>query len=769
MPLQWPAVLANKVIKRIMSTPSTPEINFDTPALRRHRKGRAIKDQLAKGGIAVGGLSIIGAVLLIFFYLLYEVAPMFVPADVEQKAQYDIPSQQATSASPTLLLAMEEQAEVALRIQGNGDFTFFAVENGDVIKQYRLPLQGDISAYDINTQASREMAFVNKDGDVFIAKHNYRITYPNDVRLITPKVDFPYGETPLQIFDQPTKVKNISLRDGEDAFVLAAIDETGLLHVTRFNKEVDFLSDEVVLESERITLPKISGDINQVEIDQGMNWMFVLADKRLLHVINLERGALEQTVTLDDVGVITSLDMLLGENSLLIGTSTGQVSQWFMARKEGKWRLQQVRNFEMQHGEVKTISTEQRRKGFFVASVEGHVAIFHSTAHRTLFNEKLVDSEIVNLTISPRAKDLLIETEDGKITHFKVDNEHPEISWSSMWDEVWYEGYEGDTYTWQSSSSSSDFEPKYSLVPLVFGTLKGAFYAMMLAAPLAIAGAIYTAYFMAPALRRKVKPIIELMEALPTVILGFLAGLVLAPFIENNLLGIFIMMIVVPIAMLAFGFTWVNLPAKIRHAVPDGWDSILLIPVIILAVYVAIQFSPALESLFFGGSMTTWLNNDLGVTFSQRNALIVGLAMGFAVIPTIFSIAEDAIFSVPKSLTYGSLALGATPWQTMIKVVLPTASPGIFSALMIGLGRAVGETMIVLMATGNTPITDMNIFEGMRTLAANIAVEIPESEVASTHYRILFLTGFVLFLFTFVFNTAAETIRQRLRTKYGQL
>ena len=229
------------------------------------------------------------------------------------------------------------------------------------------------------------------------------------------------------------------------------------------------------------------------------------------------------------------------------------------------------------------------------------------------------------------------------------------------------------------------------------------------------------------------------------------------------------MMIVVPIAMLVFGFTWVNLPAKIRHAVPDGWDSLLLIPVIILAVYVAIQFSPALESLFFGGSMTTWLNNDLGVTFSQRNALIVGLAMGFAVIPTIFSIAEDAIFSVPKSLTYGSLALGATPWQTMIKVVLPTASPGIFSALMIGLGRAVGETMIVLMATGNTPITDMNIFEGMRTLAANIAVEIPESEVASTHYRILFLTGFVLFLFTFVFNTAAETIRQRLRTKYGQL
>ncbi|MCW9028614.1 MAG: ABC transporter permease subunit, partial [Kangiella sp.] len=116
-----------------------------------------------------------------------------------------------------------------------------------------------------------------------------------------------------------------------------------------------------------------------------------------------------------------------------------------------------------------------------------------------------------------------------------------------------------------------------------------------------------------------------------------------------------------------------------------------------------------------------------------------------------------------------SLALGASQWQTLTRVVIPTASPGIFSALMIGLGRAVGETMIVLMATGNTPIMDMNIFEGFRTLSANIAVEMPESEVGSSHYRVLFLAAFVLFLFTFVFNTIAEIVRQRLRNKYGSL
>jgi phosphate transport system permease protein len=179
--------------------------------------------------------------------------------------------------------------------------------------------------------------------------------------------------------------------------------------------------------------------------------------------------------------------------------------------------------------------------------------------------------------------------------------------------------------------------------------------------------------------------------------------------------------------------------------------------------------SHPIEQAFFNGDMRGWLSSELGIGFDQRNALVVGLAMGFAVIPTIFSITEDAVFSVPKHLSYGSLALGATPWQTLVRVVILTASPGIFSAVMIGLGRAVGETMIVLMATGNTPVMDFSIFQGMRTLSANIAVEMPESEVDSTHYRVLFLAALVLFGVTFIFNTLAEIVRQRLRVKYSSL
>ena len=353
--------------------------------------------------------------------------------------------------------------------------------------------------------------------------------------------------------------------------------------------------------------------------------------------------------------------------------------------------------------------------------------------------------------------------------HFHVENEHPEVSWSALWQEVWYEGYPEPAYVWQSTSASDDFEAKFSLAPISFGTMKAALFAMFFAVPIAITAAIYTAYFMTPSLRKTVKPTIEIMEALPTVILGFLAGLWLAPIAEKYLPAIFLLFIFLPIATLLTAFAWYKLPKNLKNQVPEHLAPLVLIPVLVIAAYSAFALSPVMETMFFGGDIRQYITNDLGIDFDQRNALVVGIAMGFAVIPTIFSMAEDAIFSVPKHLTSGSLALGATPWQTLTKVVLLTASPGIFSAVMMGLGRAVGETMIVLMATGNTPIMDWSVFEGMRTLSANIAVEMPESEVGSSHYRILFLAAFVLFVFTFVFNTLAEFVRQRLRAKYSSM
>jgi phosphate transport system permease protein len=273
---------------------------------------------------------------------------------------------------------------------------------------------------------------------------------------------------------------------------------------------------------------------------------------------------------------------------------------------------------------------------------------------------------------------------------------------------------------------------------------------------------------MTPKQRGLVKPSIESMGALPTVILGFLAGLWLAPFVENNLPAIFSFFLLMPVVLLVFALVWTNLPAGFRSKIPEGWEAAISVPVILTFGFICVQSSPWVEVWLFDGSMRQWFT-DIGINYDQRNALIVGIAMGFAVIPTIFSIAEDAVFTVPRHLTQGSLALGATRWQTVMGVVLPTASPGIFSAVMMGFGRAVGETMIVLMATGNSPVVNFNIFEGMRTLSANIAVELPETAVGSSHFRVLFLAALVLLALTFIVNTLAEIIRQRLRERYSNL
>ena len=156
-------------------------------------------------------------------------------------------------------------------------------------------------------------------------------------------------------------------------------------------------------------------------------------------------------------------------------------------------------------------------------------------------------------------------------------------------------------------------------------------------------------------------------------------------------------------------------------------------------------------------------------TYVQRNALVVGFAMGFAIIPLIYTIADDALSTVPEHLRSASLGAGATPWQTAVRIVIPTAASGLFSAVMIGLGRAVGETMIVLMAAGNTPMMNWNIFEGFETLSMAIATELPEAAKNSTHYRTLFLAALTLFAVTFVVNTVAEMVRQRFRRRAYEL
>ncbi|AMA44150.1 ABC transporter permease subunit [Pseudomonas alabamensis] len=761
----------NDLANSTMTQNSPPvRIDFNTPELQRKRRLRALKDRFTRWYVLVGGLAVLAAITLIFFYLAYVVLPLFQGAELTSKKALT-PTWLQQDAGKPLMIALEEQNLVGMRVSDKGQVLFFDTKTGEALKRVDLPLPAgtQVTSIGADQPGSPLVVLGLSNGQALVFNHSYKITYPDNKKTIDSLVGYPYGETPFTLDEQGRALDHVSLNVNGETLVLAG--STGAhLQVLSLTREENMMTGEVSTEQDRIDLPQMTEAVKALYVDPRQQWLYVINGRANADVFSLRDKSLNGRYKLleDGTAEITASTQLVGGISLILGDSKGGLAQWFMARDpDGEQRFKQIRTFQMGSAPVVQIDAEERRKGFIALDSAGQLGVFHSTAHRTLLVEPVADGAGI-LALSPRANRILIE-EGGQLLPLSLRNPHPEVSMSALWGKVWYENYDEPKYVWQSTASNTDFEPKLSLSPLTFGTLKAAFYAMILAAPLAIAAAIYTAYFMAPGMRRKVKPVIELMEAMPTVILGFFAGLFLAPYLEGHLPGVFSLFLMLPVGILLAGFIWSRLPESLRLRVPDGWEAAILIPVILFTGWLALSMSPFLETWFFGGDMRLWITNDLGITYDQRNALVVGIAMGFAVIPNIYSIAEDAVFSVPRSLTLGSLALGATPWQTLTRVVILTASPGIFSALMIGMGRAVGETMIVLMATGNTPVMEMNLFEGMRTLAANVAVEMPESEVGGSHYRVLFLAALVLLMFTFVMNTLAELIRQRLRKKYSSL
>jgi phosphate transport system permease protein len=743
----------------------------DAETRRKQRKIRALNDNLSRWGISLAGLGVIGALTLIFVYLFSEVLPILRPASIDRQDSYTLP----VAGDELLHLVLERYEELGVRVGRDGSIVFFDADKGADLHSFAVSLPEDVRVTSFAHGEKRQglLGFGLDNGQVAIARLEYELTYPDSKRVTVPKVTFPLGESAIDVDDRGRALTALAVQESPRGTMVVAATDDGRLVLNSYRTQTNIFTGEVRVTATRAEMPSWPGVVTGLLVDSAHRNVFVIDEGGYLgyyDIVDPAAPRLLQRVraTADGIG-ITAFGFLAGTVSVVVGGSDGSLSQWFLVRDDdNRSELQRVRNFEGHRAAITHIETEYTRKGFLVGAADGTVSIQFATSNRTLLNKKAIDQPVHRVAISPINGRMLVADDAGGVTPYEVWNRHPQISLQALWKKVWYEGRGEEAYVWQSSSATDEFEPKFSLVPLTVGTLKAAFFAMLIAMPIAIMGAIYSAYFMTAKMRGIVKPSIEIMEALPTVILGFLAGLWLAPFVEENLPVVFMMLVGLPVGMLLMGYSWYRLPQQYKNYVPAGWESALLIPVVVIIGWFCVSASPYVEVAFFEGSMRQWFT-DNGITYDQRNALVVGIAMGFAVIPTIFSIAEDAVFNVPKHLTQGSLALGATSWQTVTGVVLPTASPGIFSAVMIGFGRAVGETMIVLMATGNSPVVNFNIFEGMRTLSANIAVELPETAVGSTHYRVLFLAALVLLVMTFIVNTIAEIVRQRLRARYSNL
>jgi phosphate transport system permease protein len=729
---------------------------------------RILLDRWASRLVVLGGIIIIASILAILFVIVAEVWPLFRPPTAERVE----PGLAAAVPAAGESVGVDEYREIVYTITPEGVLQFTPLRVAGAYPPVAVPGLDGARLTAVAETGRGHHALGTSDGRVVALEVRFRVDFEDGERVLTPEQEFgapaaldPDRKRPILRLtgaatgSGPVVVGQVGPRD---LVIQTVVEKKALIGASRREESLQALA--VDAEGE-VTAVRLDGRGDDLFLGTSMGEVvrYDLRDK--------EAPRRAESVPVSAAGTaVTLLQFLNGDRTLVVGDRAGGVATWQVVPPPtgGEARLTRVAAFAAHAASVAAASPSRRDKGFVTADSAGGLYLHYGTSGTTLL--RLQDRAGLRAVVfAPKADGVVTADEGGRLSHWALRNPHPEVTLGTLFGRVWYEGYSEPEYVWQSTGGTDDFEAKFSLTPLLYGTFKGTFYALLFAVPLALLAALYVSEFMHPAVKAYVKPVVEIMAALPSVVLGFLAGLWLAPMVERVVPGLFLLPLVETLCILAALLLWRALPLALRIRIRPGTEVVLLVPVVITGAWLAFELGALVESRLLAGDYRGWLLDALGLTYDQRNSLVVGVAMGFAVIPIIFTIAEDSLANVPQHLRAGSLALGANRWQTALRIVLPTASPGIFSAVMIGFGRAVGETMIVLMATGNTPVMDANIFSGFRALSANIAVELPEAPEQGTLFRILFLAAFLLFCLTFVVNTAAELVRLRLRRKYRYL
>lgn len=867
-----------------MSTPVRNEV-------RTRKTSARVKAMDAGAGVVirVGGIGIIGALVLIMVFIVKEALPLFSGADGGPVADFDLvkdagESPEAAAIAPAHL-GVDEYRRLVSRIGREPAVLFLDARTG--LKVATAPLDsiaGDrVSSVSCFTEGSKaEIVVGTESGRVAFGNIAYDVSYPDppppDVAALPPGrtlardgAVFEMTENGLCRRVSPSASLSDAVRIGpegvavvsaarqvtEDAEVIAVALAGGGAKLRFVSSEKNLLTDETTTTAEDHDLGAlVKGNAIAVLLSNIADEALVACDDGQVVRFDVEKGAPPREVERFDVvpspgDKLTAFGWILGQQSVLVGDSSGACATWFRIRDADApdgWRTVRPHVFESHAAPITAQSTSPSDKGFLTGSADGRVKLRHMTAERTLLDLDVSPGTAVRrLAYAPKLDGFVAEDASGRVHVYEIRNPHPEATLGTLFGRTWYEGYEKPDYAWQSTGGTDDVEPKLSLVPLAFGTMKGTLYAMLFAVPIALLAAIYTSQFLHPRVRNVVKPAVELMASLPSVVLGFIAALILSPLITHLVPAILVAFGIGPLVLVAAGALWERMPLGLTARAAGAPKLLILVVLVAAAAAASLVAGPVAESFFFDGDYRAWLRLDggsgtrvfsvalflvlllvlwpavvavrkrierrspfpnrrvhvpatfietaavalvatillappveralfggdfrtfllgaEGIVYDPRNSLVVGFAMGFAVIPIIYAITEDSLSSVPEHLRSGSLACGATHWQTAVRIVIPAALSGIFSAIMVGFGRAVGETMIVLMATGNTPVLDWSIFNGFRALSATIATELGEAPEGSTLYRVLFLAAVLLFGVTFVINTAAELIRIRIRAR----
>lgn len=851
---------------------------------RETRRSVLIMDKVADWTIRVGGLLVIVAVFGIMVFLAQVVVPLFTGGSVLAKHERSL-----GPAANVLLASTDEYHTLVAAVGPDGSITANHIKSGRPLKITGFDFGGKKATAFDHTINWESVAFGFEDGTVRFGKLSlvYEVLTEDRLPAGLETIDardrtdgssiysvIPGGqirklsvaatlEEPQTVSEKPIIAVDYHVGGFAErpTRTFVAVDADGVVRIGNIESRVNILTRAVRTSVQSATLPalpagtKVFRAITTEKADQ----VYVAEETGTVHRFDTrDFNAPKLVETIDLVpgnGKLTVFGFLIGDQSLVVGDSTGSVGIYFRlavnvgAASDG-FTLVRAHSLTPHKGAVVGFSPSQRGKMFATVDDGGNVWLRHSTSEQTALKLSATGSgSYRSLLLAPREDAILAIDSRGNATLWEISVPHPETTLKSIYGKIWYEGYDKPSYTWQSSSGTDSFEPKLSLIPLIFGTLKATVYALLFAVPIALLAAIYTSEFLHPRVRGAVKPVMEMMASLPSVVLGFIAALILAPIVETWIAAVLMAFVGLPLCLILAAYLWQLLPQDLAIQLQGLPKFALMFVVLAAGFYLCAEAGGAFERVFFAGDIKAWANGDVGTgvgflfllllplsfvlvmlggraiagdwlqdrtrrlfgvraggfdfarwavffvaaalvsyilallinslggdprggvvgTYVQRNTLVVGFAMAFAVIPIIYTISEDALNSVPEHLRAASLACGATPWQTAVRVILPTAMSGVFAAIMVGMGRAVGETMIVVMAAGNTPILEWNLFNGLRALSANIAVELPEAVKDGTLYRTLFLAALNLFIMTFIVNTIAEIVRQRFRKRAVQL
>lgn len=845
-------------------------------------------DALARGLITAGGIGTIVAVLLVGVFLLVVAAPLFRPAHSSPAGTA------ALDRGEPLAIGGDESGSVAWILDADA-VRAVDTSDGSVLAEQQADAVGLKGCTAIRTVPGTLMAVAGfADGSYRIGKLGLESAYlarddvPNEQRpkddgrpvrfgdaiitpgmegqlsrvTLVPDVGTPGGES------LPGRIVDMDATPLGAGNLVAAIDESGNVRVESSTSKLNMLTGRRTVTTAGATIPPTDGfRPRHVRVSELGDQLFLFAadgSGRRYAIRDVEEPQAMETFSAG--GAITSVERLFGGTGLAVARADGTIAIMFAARPdraaaskdevipEDGLRMVTARVFPASREGVRVtaMASSPRSRLFAVADAAGGVRLLQSTAGREVLGIGSSDASAgtplaaTAIALTDR-ENCLLAAGAGKLAAWSIDAGYPEVSLRTLLLPVWYESYPAPVQAWETTGHEA-FESKFGLMPLIFGTLKATLYSMLFATPIALLAAIYTSQFMHPTWKARIKPTIEMMASLPSVVLGFVAGLVFAPVIEQMLMQVLTAFFVIPLTVILTAHVWQMLPDAARGRLARFRFAFVGFVTIPVGLAIAWRVAPLAERVLFHGDVRSWLDgrgsgfggwviallplaavasvwfvgavvspwlrrvtggwsrggaaitsllvcvggaaaalllalaaasvmNALGLetrggmfgTYVQRNAMIVAVGMSFAIIPLVFTIADDALSSVPEHLRSASLGAGATPWQTAVRVIVPAAASGLFSAVMIGLGRAVGETMVVLMAAGNTPLVSWNLFNGFQTLSAAIATELPEAARGSTHYRVLFLAALVLFGMTFVLNTAAELIRQRFRRRSHEL